>query len=305
MKIILFSKGSGRTRRVDFSRPSHLISALSTVAVLLSIPLFSGYLWASHVAAGGPNPQIEALREELVTQKTEIRDAREEVGDDLDAIAVRIGKVQSHVIRLDALGRRLTEMADLEQGEFNFEIPPAQGGPESSGEDPAIEAPELVAMLVNLERQITNRERQLTVLEDVLINQNLSAQVHPAGRPVTSGYMSSYFGYRADPFTGRKAWHKGVDFAGKMGADIRAVAAGIVTWSGDRYGYGRMIEIDHGNGYVTRYAHNKANLVNVGDKIEKGQAIATMGSTGRATGPNLHFEVLHQGRVVNPRKYVD
>ncbi len=136
------------------------------------------------------------------------------------------------------------------------------------------------------------------------MDRNLRDQVHPAGRPVLSGYISSYFGNRTDPFTGRTARHKGVDFAGKDGAEVVAVAAGVVTWSDSRFGFGKLVEINHGNGFVTRYAHNRENLVAVGDRIEKGQVIALMGATGRATGPNLHFEVLRDGRVVNPLTYV-
>ncbi|HEX5764276.1 MAG TPA: M23 family metallopeptidase, partial [Woeseiaceae bacterium] len=142
------------------------------------------------------------------------------------------------------------------------------------------------------------------VLESVLINQQLVARVSPQGRPVTSGWMSSYFGKRTDPFTGKPANHKGVDFAGKAGAEVLAVADGVVTWSSKRYGYGQLVEINHGNGYATRYAHNSENLVAVGDEVKKGETVALMGDTGRATGPNLHFEVLHQGKQVNPVNFI-
>jgi murein DD-endopeptidase MepM/ murein hydrolase activator NlpD len=136
------------------------------------------------------------------------------------------------------------------------------------------------------------------------MRQSLSERVSPAGRPVKSGWMSSYFGRRTDPFTGKPANHKGVDFAGKEGAEVVAVADGVVTWSSKRYGYGQLVEINHGNGYATRYAHNSENLVDVGQEVRKGQTVALMGDTGRATGPNLHFEVLHKGRAVNPVKFI-
>jgi len=145
----------------------------------------------------------------------------------------------------------------------------------------------------------------LNVLEDFLLNRKLREEVHPEGRPVAAGYISSSFGNRTDPFTGRAAFHKGVDFAGRTGAEVVAVASGVVIWSGDRYGYGQMVEVNHGNGYVTRYAHNAENLVAVGDTVKRGQMIAMMGSTGRATGPNLHFEVLRNGRVVDPLTYIN
>jgi len=163
---------------------------------------------------------------------------------------------------------------------------------------------DIMTSLDELSQQLSDREKQLGVLESVLLTRNLNEQIRPAGRPVKSGWLSSYYGRRTDPFTGKQAWHKGVDFAGKAGAEIIAVGAGVVTYSGNRYGYGKMVEIDHGDGYVTRYAHNAENFVNVGDEVRKGQIIAHMGATGRATGPNLHFEVLYEGKSVNPLKYI-
>jgi murein DD-endopeptidase MepM/ murein hydrolase activator NlpD len=136
------------------------------------------------------------------------------------------------------------------------------------------------------------------------LNRKLRDEVRPEGRPVTAGYVSSHFGSRTDPFTGRRAFHKGVDFAGREGAEVVAVASGVVIWSGERYGYGQLVEVNHGNGYVTRYAHNVDNLVAVGDTVRRGQVIARMGGTGRATGPNLHFEVLLNDKPVDPLTYV-
>jgi murein DD-endopeptidase MepM/ murein hydrolase activator NlpD len=156
----------------------------------------------------------------------------------------------------------------------------------------------------SLDYQLNDRESQLRVLESMLMNQNLKDRVYPQGRPVGSGWISSYFGKRTDPFTGKPANHTGIDFAGKFGAEVVSVADGVVTWSADRYGYGMMVEINHGNGYSTRYAHNSENLVAVGDEVKKGQAVARMGDSGRATGPNLHFEVLKGGSRVNPVNFI-
>jgi murein DD-endopeptidase MepM/ murein hydrolase activator NlpD len=211
--------------------------------------------------------------------------------------------MNAHVIRLDALGRRLTEMANLDKGEFNFDSPPALGGPEGLVEG-AVASTDLTAMLDDLTRQIKDRERQLSVLESMISTRNLSRQIVPGGRPVTQGWISSYFGHRADPFTGRKAFHRGVDFAGPAGAQVVAVASGVVTYTKERFGYGKTVEINHGNGYVTRYAHNQKVLVGIGETVKKGQPIALIGSTGRSTGPHLHFEVLKQGRAVDPMSFV-
>ena len=143
----------------------------------------------------------------------------------------------------------------------------------------------VVEALDVLDEQLADRRRQLDVLEDMLLNRKLRDEVHPDGRPVTAGYMSSQFGSRTDPFTGRLAFHKGVDFAGRAGADVIAVASGVVIWSGARFGYGDLVEINHGNGYVTRYAHNVDNLVAVGDTVHRGQVIARMGDTRPCDGP--------------------
>jgi murein DD-endopeptidase MepM/ murein hydrolase activator NlpD len=217
---------------------------------------------------------------------------------------VRLAELNAHIVRLNALGRRLTKMGGLEDGEFDFDSIPAMGGPEPGTDAASLGVPEMTERLSFLADQVEDRQRQLSVLENLLLNRNLSEQVLPQGRPVNTGWISSTFGKRTDPFTGKNARHWGVDFAGRDGAEIVAVGAGVVTYSGDRYGYGDMVEINHGNGFVTRYAHNKVNLVAVGDEVEKGQTIALMGSSGRATGPNLHFEVLRGGHKVNPLEYI-
>jgi murein DD-endopeptidase MepM/ murein hydrolase activator NlpD len=222
----------------------------------------------------------------------------------LDALASRVGQMNAHVIRLDALGRRLTEVAKLDKGEFNFDSPPAIGGPEGLVEGAVVGSADISSMLDSLSHQLKDRERQLSVLESLISTRNLNTQIVPRGRPVLQGWISSYFGRRTDPFTGRNAFHRGIDFAGPAGSQAVAVASGIVTYSKDRFGYGRTVEINHGNGYVTRYAHNQKALVKVGDTVQKGQPISLIGSTGRSTGPHLHFEVLKDGRAVDPMSFV-
>ena len=242
---------------------------------------------------------------QLQEQRGNIDTLRQENEDTLDALSIRVAQMNARMIRLDALGRRLTDMAEIDDGEFDFDSNPAVGGPEepmAAGSN--IAAPEMLDTMDAFGARLDNREAQLNVLERVLMNQNLKDRVYPQGRPVGAGWISSYFGTRTDPFTGKAANHTGVDFAGKNGAEIVAVADGVVTWSADRYGYGIMIEINHGNGYSTRYAHNSENLVSVGDEVKKGQVVGLMGETGRATGPNLHFEVLHNGSRVNPVKFI-
>jgi murein DD-endopeptidase MepM/ murein hydrolase activator NlpD len=182
---------------------------------------------------------------------------------------------------------------------------PAIGGPEEAPVEHAF-APDLwEAAAESLSGQIDDRRQQMQILEEVLKWRDLHASVMPEGRPVQSAYVSSRFGARIDPFTGRRASHKGIDFAGPFGTEVVAVAAGIVTWSGLRSGYGELVEINHGGGIITRYAHNSENLVEVGDVVTRGQTIALLGDTGRATGPNLHFEVLRDGEAVDPLPFIE
>jgi murein DD-endopeptidase MepM/ murein hydrolase activator NlpD len=305
MNVVIFGKGFGKPRQVNLSgRSAGALSAL-IVGFLGSAMFGVGYWYSAQTGSGLSQSEVAMLADELVAQKSQIQETRQETEDTLDALAISIGQMNARVIRLDALGRRLTEMADLEDGEFDFDSEPAIGGPEEP--DPtgsAVAVPEVLTAMAQLDSQLDNREAQLGVLESVLQDRNLSERVYPKGRPVQSGWMSSYFGRRTDPFTGKPASHQGVDFAGKAGAEINAVADGVVTWSSDRYGFGNLVEINHGNGYSTRYAHNAENLVAVGEEVRKGQIVALMGETGRATGPNLHFEVLKNGQRVNPVTFI-
>lgn len=302
MNVIVFSKRFGKARQFELGRPLAMTVTIVTVMAVLAGVLFAGV----QLGRSGLNPaaQVTEWGAKLEQQRVEVANARRDLQERLDALTSRIGQMNAHVIRLDALGRRLTAMANLDKGEFNFESEPAVGGPEGLVEGATVAAPELTAMLDNLTNQIRDRERQLSVLESMISTRNLNRQVVPDGRPVLKGWISSHFGYRTDPFTGRNAYHRGIDFAGPIGSQVVAVAAGVVTYSKDRFGYGRTVEINHGNGYVTRYGHNSKVLVQVGDTVQKGQAIALVGSTGRSTGPHVHFEVLKQGRAVDPMTFV-
>ena len=307
MNVVIFGKGFGKPRQISLSGSS-VAALVGSFSLLLVVAAFvGGYYFSVYNGSGVSMASVASINDELDGQREAIATTRQQTEDTLDALAIRIGQMNARILRLDAVGRRLTEMADLNDGEFDFDSEPAMGGPgpdEPSEAGSAVAVPEVLVAMQDLDSQLGDREAQLNVLEDVLMNQNLSARVYPAGRPVKSGWMSSYFGRRTDPFTGKPANHRGVDFAGKEGAEVIAVADGVVTWSSSRYGYGELVEINHGNGYTTRYAHNSENLVEVGEVVRKGQTVALMGDTGRATGPNLHFEVLHKGQRVNPVKFI-
>jgi murein DD-endopeptidase MepM/ murein hydrolase activator NlpD len=305
MNVVIFGKGFGSPRQINLTGATAGLAIAAVTAVIVSIGFAAGSWQASRTGSGVSTDELQGLTGELQQQRDSINAIRQENEDTLDALSIRIAQMNARMIRLDALGRRLTDMADIDDSEFDFGSDPAVGGPEvpmSSGSNVAV--PEMLDAMNLLGQQLDNREAQLNVLEGVLMNQNLKDRVYPQGRPVTAGWLSSYFGKRTDPFTGKAANHTGIDFAGKKGAEIIAVADGVVTWSADRYGYGIMVEINHGNGYSTRYAHNSKNLVSVGDEVKKGQPVALMGETGRATGPNLHFEVLYNGSRVNPVSFI-
>ncbi len=309
MNILIFPTGRSQPRQLSLSTKSVAGIAVVAIAVLGALGFTGGYWYSATTGSGVSANELERYRTAISDQQSEIAGIRQQKEDTLDAMSVRVAELNARIIRLDALGRRLTEMADIDGGEFDFDSEPGMGGPEEPLADGGVEAgsvevPEFVAAMRELSRDLEDREAQLGVLERVIMHQNLEQRVYPQGRPVRSGWISSFFGKRTDPFTGKPANHMGVDFAGKYGDEIVSVADGVVTWSGDRYGYGIMVEINHGNGYTTRYAHNSENLVDVGAEVRKGQVIALMGETGRATGPNLHFEVVRNGRRVNPVNFI-
>jgi murein DD-endopeptidase MepM/ murein hydrolase activator NlpD len=220
------------------------------------------------------------------------------------AYAARLAALQARVLRMEAVGQRLASAAELEGGEFNFDEEPALGGPlaqDRSGDTPSSE---LSRALDRLALQIENREDQLEVMEQLLVNRSLASQVVIDGWPVKSGYISSVFGRRTDPFSGKQAYHKGLDFTARTGTPVLAVASGVVIWAGWDKDYGKLVEIRHSDGYRTRYAHNRAVHVKPGQVVMKGDKIAEVGNTGRASGTHLHLEVLAQGRPVDPRPYL-
>lgn len=303
MHIVLFTRRGGRSRTVNLFSPLAIIAGVVAVLSVAGGLALGGYQLGVYSASPDAFAIRDTVQTELQVQRQELADFRQQAREHVDALALRLGEMQAHVIRLDALGERLAEMAHLDKNEFSFEQTPAQGGPESaSGE--SIQIPDFLQSLEMLEQRLTDRAQKLSMLESTLMNRRLQAEVLPAGRPTTGGWISSFFGMRTDPFSGRPAHHDGIDVAGRLGSEVIAVASGVVTWAGSRYGFGNLVEINHGNGYVTRYAHNKELVVEVGQTVKKGDVIAKMGTSGRSTGPHVHFEVLINGRQVDPVKFV-
>jgi murein DD-endopeptidase MepM/ murein hydrolase activator NlpD len=275
-------------------------AAAVSVLGLVVVAFVAGGYWA----AGGRIGEFTLARwnADLAAQSEQLARIEQDVDGQIAALATRVGRMQAQLIRLDALGKQLTGVAKLKRGEFDFDQPPAVGGPETAGEGPVV--PVLDAMLDSMDAQIDDRRRQLTALQSLIMTRELARQIVPGGRPVESGYISSLYGQRTDPFDGDQASHHGIDFAGAPGTEVLAVADGIVSHTGSDGGFGRLVEVTHGNGYVTRYAHNAKLLVKPGQTVKRGDSIALMGSTGRSTGTHLHFEVLRHGRTINPLSFV-
>lgn len=306
MNIIILNNQRGHSRTL------HLPKGLPWLlcGVLLIIPAAVG-MGAWHLMQWLENPLFtdgtaQRWENELRERKRELASLKQTAREENRALTLRLADVQARLVRLDALGERLVDVAGIRADEFDFASTPAMGGPESSeeGGEQSFAPPTYAQALDELTLALDRREQQLNILEDLMNNRHQERQAALAGRPVSRGWMSSRYGYRTDPFNGQRAMHKGVDFAGKDGSDIIATASGLVTYSGERWGYGLMVEINHGNGLATRYGHAKELLVKPGDIVKPGQLIARMGSSGRSTGPHVHYEVLKNGRQVNPQPYI-
>ncbi|MFD0321792.1 peptidoglycan DD-metalloendopeptidase family protein [Lysobacter gummosus] len=254
------------------------------------------------IGAGAGIADNRMLRAELAQQQGQIAATRRDAQREINALAARMGELQAEANRLNALGERLTRIGQLQDGEFDFNKPVGVGG---AGPVRDMAKPELNAGMDQLESQFKASGEQLSVLEALLFNRQIDMNAVPSRAPIANSYITSGFGGRADPFNGGAAFHKGIDFEADVGDPVLAVADGVVSYSGVRSGYGNVVEIDHGNGYVTRYAHNSRLLMKVGELVRAGQEIAKAGSSGRSTGAHVHFEVWESGRVVNPVKFLN
>lgn len=244
-----------------------------------------------------------ALRAKVEQQEVELAKARTDAQTQVNALAARLGELQAQATRLNALGERLTQMGKLEDGEFDFNETPGMGeGDAGPVED--IPAGKVNAELQMLEQRFAASGRQLSVLESLLFDHQLEQNAVPSRMPIRNSYVTSGFGTRADPFGRGAATHKGMDFHARVGDPVMSVADGVVRFSGVKGGYGNVVEVDHGNGYVTLYAHNSRLTVREGDLVRAGQEVAKAGSSGRSTGAHVHFEVWQDGRVMNPRKFL-
>ena len=335
MKIIFLSSRHSKSLTLTLNTWAKVALSLC----VLGVPLGAGLVIGANSDVGDASLRaaLAALQAELDLQHKELKLGVASADKKIAAYSQKLAEIQARMVRMDALGERITDIAGLDKGEFDFSHTPAIGGPGMGGpnilngsianelggsqpialatptvtdlEPSGLEASRVISadlqdLFAELEARMDNREQQLNLLRVMIVDRDFRRENTISGRPIAKGWMSSRYGRRIDPFNGRKAWHLGVDFAGKEGSGVLAVASGIVMRSEPYKGYGRLIEIDHGEGYVTRYGHNKSNLVKVGDLVKKGQVIAKMGSTGRSTGPHVHFEVYKNGRNVDPASYI-
>ena len=305
MQIILVSrtKKVPKTWNLADRRLRFRLIGLAAAAVLGCAGLGGAVAMAVASPRDRALSEIRQLRQQVQQQNLQLTGVRKDAQRDIDALAVKLGQLQAQSTRLNALGERLTQVGKLDDGEFNFDEQPAVGGVEDSA-DSAYALPQTLNTSIDqLASQFDSQQAQLSALQSLLLDAKIESNLKPTGMPV-EGYISSYFGGRPDPFSGHSAYHTGLDISAPKGTPVHAVAEGMVTFAGERTGYGDVIEIDHGNGYMTRYAHNSKLEARPGQRVHVGDVISEAGSTGRSTGSHVHFEVWYKGRVVNPLAFV-
>lgn len=301
MQIILVSRARKLPKTLDLADRRLRWKLLSMVSLAVLGCMGAGVALALMVASPRDRAlaEIRGLQHQIRQQNAQLGGVRQDAQRGLDALAVKLGQLQAQSTRLNALGERLAQVGKLDDGEFNFDQQPPVGGVEDVGGS-AYALPSTLDTSINqLASQFDLQQAQLSALQSLLLDAKIESNLKPTGMPVP-GYISSYFGVRPDPFDGHSARHTGIDIATPFGTPVHAVAEGMVTFAGVRSGYGNVIEIDHGNGYMTRYAHNSALEVHPGQHVQVGDVVAKAGSTGRSTGSHVHFEVWYDGRVVNP-----
>jgi murein DD-endopeptidase MepM/ murein hydrolase activator NlpD len=302
MNIILVSDSLARSRIVTVSQVQMTLAALGLLLAGFILALGT-YFVTMQYAVDLKNPYLRALFSSL--HQEEIQKAETEMRDNLNAMAVKLGEIQARIMRLDAFGERLAKAAGVKPTEFRFSEPPGQGGPMPSAElQRDITLTEFRDRLGEISHLLDDRSDKLGVLDSMLMEGRLAQKAIPTVLPVEAGWYSSNFGYRIDPFTGKNAFHTGVDFVASPGTPVYAAAGGVVASAEFHPEYGNMVDVDHDNGLTTRYAHLSKYKAKVGDVILKGQLIGEVGGTGRATGPHLHFEVREKGIPLNPNRFL-
>ncbi len=307
MKILLLRDSTAKKGTVCIS--GHRL-VLGGALVLVAMPILAGLAsyWIVASIDRSLNPFVDpqyriAVETRVNEQENEIVKTREYVRQHMDVLGRRIGSLQAQVSRINAVEQRIAESSGIDLQDFQFDQDPPVGGSDVAA-DMDSEEVDIENAIVAIEQELSLRESELSAVDFLLSRKNLESQQTPAGWPVRNGWVSSSFGNRMHPMTGKKQFHRGVDIPGKPGSQVLAVADGVVTRSEKNGQYGWLVEIDHGDDYVTLYSHNRSNSVEEGQTVVKGQTIGLVGSTGRSTGPHVHFEVKKKGRHINPVKYL-
>jgi len=280
------------------------------ICALVVLPLLVGGLsyWAVASIDRSLNPFVDpeyriAVEARVNDQQEEIKKTREYVRRHMDVLGRQIGGLQAQVSRISAVEKRISEVAGIDLADFQFEEAlPVGGVAQQDNQDS--EQVDIENAITSIEQELSIQESAIAAMDFVLSTRNLENQQTPAGWPVKGGWVSSSFGSRMHPMTGKKQFHRGVDIPGKKGAAVLAVADGVVVRSENSGNYGWLVEIVHGDTISTLYSHNSKNLVAVGETVQKGQAVAEVGSTGRSTGPHVHFEVKKDNQNINPVRYL-
>ena len=304
MNIILVSGATARARTITLDW-RHWSAGAATLLVLFLVFTFMFNFVTLKWAAAVQHPLLQAFV--LADQREEAAKASERVQGHLNAMALKVGELQARVMRLDGLGERLAKTAGLKPQELPS-LPagaaPGRGGAVSSLPSRDMSVAEFSDLVEKLARQVDERSDQMSVLEALLVADSANRKFLPTKYPIVDGWYSSNFGYRIDPFSGQQSMHDGIDFPAESGRPIVAAASGKVIFAEWHAQYGKMIEIDHGNGLISRYAHASVLLVKEGDLVVAGQRVAAVGTTGRSTGPHLHFEVRLNGTPQNPARFL-
>jgi murein DD-endopeptidase MepM/ murein hydrolase activator NlpD len=302
VQIIVIPDRLAKARTLNFST-RHLVASM-LLAFLLLLGMTASLYWLTiRFATDIKIPVVQQLL--LAAQQGEAERARQFVQQNLNAMALKLGEMQAQLARLDALGERLTSLAGIRPQEFRFTEAPGLGGAQPTALPPQnLSLAEFGEKLSVMSRNMENRTDMLGVLEAQLFELAVKKKLLPTMLPVSAPFNASGFGMRIDPFTGQHAMHEGIDFLAEAGSPIVAAAGGVVIFAGFHPQYGNVVDVDHGNDLVTRYAHASKLHVKEGDIVQRGRKLADVGSTGRSTGPHLHFEVRFKGAAQNPARFV-
>ena len=289
MKLTITLTGKNKRYR-------HSISVRTLVSATVLSSIFMLVSSRSTESVSEDIARVRLAQSEVKASQQDVDALKQQTANKLNALLTRVAELSAQASMLDEKGKQIATELGMTATDLDAFVPVSI--PDNLQGDPLLDD------IAKLQQSLDVKSQQLSMLESLVRGHHIHDQSQLSGRPIESGWLSSYYGMRADPFTGEPALHKGLDFAGKAGDNVIATASGIVTWAGERFGYGHLVEIDHGDGYVSRYGHNDTLKVSVGDVVTKGQPIAQMGNTGRSTGVHVHYEVTRNGKQIDPLPFV-